>query len=95
MHDKQMIDLYWTQSLFQHPPPPPPSLSKDITGHRVTCAPTNGQQGNSVEVFVEAGQNSCTLENLSPGVEYNVSVVTVKDDMDSAPISTIITPGEF
>ncbi|XP_068184603.1 fibronectin 1a [Antennarius striatus] len=64
----------------------------DITGYRVTCTPTNGQQGNSVEEFVEAGETSCTLDNLSPGVEYNISVVTVKDDMESAPVSTTITP---
>lgn len=47
-----------------------------------------------MEEFVEAGQNSCTLDSLVPGVEYNVSVVTVKDDMESTPVSTTITPGE-
>uniref|UniRef100_A0A8C1UNL0 Fibronectin n=1 Tax=Cyprinus carpio TaxID=7962 RepID=A0A8C1UNL0_CYPCA len=65
----------------------------DITGHRVTCRPTKGQQGNSVEEFVKAGQNSYTLENLSPGVEYNVSVFTVKDGMESVPVSITLTTG--
>lgn len=67
----------------------------DITGYKVMCTPTNGQEGNSVEEFVKAGQNSWTLDSLIPGVEYNVSVVTVKDDMESTPVSTIVTPGEY
>uniref|UniRef100_A0A8C5C6X7 Fibronectin n=1 Tax=Gadus morhua TaxID=8049 RepID=A0A8C5C6X7_GADMO len=64
----------------------------DITGYRVTCTPANGMQGNSMEEFVEAGETSCTLDNLIPGVSYNISVVTVKDDAESTPLSTIITP---
>ncbi|XP_063069923.1 fibronectin 1a [Engraulis encrasicolus] len=63
----------------------------DITGYRVMCTPTNGQEGNSVEEFVKAGQTSCTLDNLSPGVEYNVSVTTVKDNMESTPVYTTVT----
>ncbi|XP_067892231.1 fibronectin-like isoform X2 [Heterodontus francisci] len=65
--------------------------SPDITGYRVTCAPRQGQQGNLLEEFVAAGQSSWTLENLSPGIEYNVSVYTLKNGMESLPVSTVIT----
>uniref|UniRef100_A0A670I3U1 Fibronectin n=1 Tax=Podarcis muralis TaxID=64176 RepID=A0A670I3U1_PODMU len=47
-----------------------------VTGYRITTVPTNGQQGFTLEEEVDAEQTSCTFENLSPGVEYNVSVYT-------------------
>ncbi|XP_067596786.1 fibronectin isoform X6 [Pseudorca crassidens] len=68
------------------------SSTPDITGYRITTTPTNGQQGYSLEEVVHADQSSCTFENLSPGLEYNVSVYTVKDDKESVPISDTIVP---
>ncbi|XP_047629396.1 fibronectin isoform X8 [Phacochoerus africanus] len=68
------------------------STTPDITGYRITTTPTNGQQGYSLEEVVHADQSSCTFENLSPGLEYNVSVYTVKNDKESVPISDTIIP---
>ncbi|XP_054441658.1 fibronectin isoform X1 [Pteronotus mesoamericanus] len=68
------------------------STTPDITGYRITTTPTNGQEGYSLEEVVGADQSSCTFENLNPGLEYNVSVYTVKDDKESVPISDTIIP---
>ncbi|KAL2087975.1 hypothetical protein ACEWY4_016803 [Coilia grayii] len=68
-----------------------PSRTPDLTGYRVTCNPTNGQRGNSLEDNLGPNQNSYTLENLSPGVEYNVSIFAIKDQLESEPVSTTVT----
>ncbi|XP_054976926.1 fibronectin isoform X1 [Sorex araneus] len=68
------------------------STTPGITGYRITTIPTNDQEGYSLEEMVDADQSYCTFENLSPGLEYNVSVYTVKHNMESVPISDIIVP---
>uniref|UniRef100_A0A8D0E6W8 Fibronectin n=1 Tax=Salvator merianae TaxID=96440 RepID=A0A8D0E6W8_SALMN len=67
------------------------STSPGITGYRIATVPTHGQQGYTLEEEVGPEQTTCIFENLSPGVEYNVSVYTVKDDKESEPISETIT----
>ncbi|KAM6332826.1 LOW QUALITY PROTEIN: fibronectin-like [Podargus strigoides] len=67
------------------------STTPGISGYRVTTAPTNGQQGSTLEKLVRANQTTYSFEHLVPGVEYIISVYSVKGDQESIPISETIT----
>ncbi|KAM4697384.1 fibronectin isoform 2-T2 [Rhinophrynus dorsalis] len=79
--DSATLTVYWDRS-----------TSPGITGYRVTTAPTDGQHGYTSEEEVDETQTSFIFENLSPGVEYNVSVYAVKGDEESVPLSKFIIP---
>ncbi|KAE8580545.1 hypothetical protein XENTR_v10024457 [Xenopus tropicalis] len=76
--DSATLTVYWDSS-----------ISPGITGYRITTAPTPMQVGNSLEEEVGPTQTYCLFENLSPGVEYNVSVYAVKGEEESSPLSQI------
>ncbi|XP_053554784.1 fibronectin isoform X2 [Bombina bombina] len=79
--DSATLTVFWDRS-----------ISPGVTGYRITTEPTHGQQGSSLEEEVDETLTSCVFENLNPGVEYNVSVYTVKGEEESIPLSKVITP---
>ncbi|XP_055494286.1 fibronectin-like isoform X3 [Leucoraja erinacea] len=66
-------------------------LTPDVTGYRVRATPKPGQPGNLIEEILEPHINYWTLDKLAPGVDYDISVFSVKGLMESLPLTTEIT----
>ncbi|XP_058230707.1 tenascin isoform X2 [Hemibagrus wyckioides] len=60
-----------------------------IDSYRVTYTPTNAE--SPVTVIVGGGESQTVLPNLTPGVTYQVSVISVKGQEESEPASEIFT----
>ncbi|XP_078721968.1 tenascin-X-like isoform X1 [Lampetra fluviatilis] len=65
--------------------------SPGLTGYRVRGVPLHGQQGNWLDELVRYDQTSLVLDSLTPGVQYNITIASVKDDLESNPFSTTLT----
>uniref|UniRef100_S4RC14 Fibronectin n=1 Tax=Petromyzon marinus TaxID=7757 RepID=S4RC14_PETMA len=63
----------------------------ELTGYRVRGVPLRGQRGNSLDELLRPDQTSFVLDGLTPGVEYNITVATVKGVLESKPFSTTLT----
>ncbi|KAK3514893.1 hypothetical protein QTP70_033821, partial [Hemibagrus guttatus] len=60
-----------------------------IDSYRVTYTPINAE--SPVTVTVDGGESQTVLPNLTPGVTYRVSVISVKGQEESEPASDIFT----
>ncbi|KAB5528637.1 hypothetical protein PHYPO_G00142540 [Pangasianodon hypophthalmus] len=62
-----------------------------IDSYRVTYVPIHG--GSPITVTVDGGESQTVLPNLTPGVTYQVSVISVKGLEESEPASDTFTTG--
>lgn len=64
------------------------------TDYLITYLPTS-LGGEQLELRVEGHVTNTTISKLEPGLEYNINVYTVIDDVISVPISTVASTCKF
>lgn len=68
--------------------------SSVITDYLITYVPTS-PGGVQLELRVQGNVTSTTISKLEPGLEYNINVYTVIDDVISVPVSTVVSTCEL
>ena len=58
-----------------------------MTGYRVRGEPLPGQHGEIVDIVVGPENTSASLDKLTPGTEYSISVSVIKDGREGLPTS--------
>ncbi|XP_053483959.1 tenascin-R [Ictalurus furcatus] len=64
--------------------------SSVVTDYLITYVPTS-PGGVQLELRVQGNVTSTTISKLEPGLEYNINVYTVIDDVISVPVSTVVS----
>lgn len=74
------VDLEWQGSMI-------------LTDFLITYAPTT-PGGVQLEIRVPGNVTNTTIKGLEPGLEYNINVYAVIDNIISAPMNTIVSTCE-
>jgi len=74
------IDLQWEGPVF-------------LTDYLITYAPTT-PGGVQLEIRVPGNVTNTTIKGLEPGLEYNINVYAVIDNIISAPMNTLASTCE-
>lgn len=65
-----------------------------VTDYLITYVPTS-VGGVQLEIRVQGNVTNTTISNLEPGLEYNINIYTVIDDVISVPVSTVASTCKF
>jgi len=70
-------------------------LSTGVTGYKLRAKPSPGQHGESVDIMVRPEENSYTLEGLTTGVEYIISISAVKNGNEGPAVTETVYTGVY